>query len=411
MKILYVAHRINMPDGYAVHCRSFVEQVKTLGHDIVTYPPIGPIDYSSVNNGPAKRRRPMDYLKKINWRKLKRILHRSNGYISEVLSFLEGLADTYTMKAKLVATVEQYGIDVIIYRQRLFNFAPFAAARQTNIPVVFEVNSMRSMEQKLIVSTGKVTAITRWAERRSAASADAICVVSSAIKQKIESYKTGIPVFVVPNGVDADMFSPRRYPKEPAKKALQLSDKLVMGYVGSYKNWHGLDVSLETLALLVKKDPRWHLLLIGKGPCFPSIANSVRAKGLGSAVTQIEAVPHDRIPEFMAAFDLALMTYPRLPDFYFSPLKMFEYMAMGIPVVTTNIGQMAEIITGDTGVLVEHPTPDAFAQAIVEMQPTMEKWGPKARQLMLESYSWLANAKRIMAICQSVGDGRSEGKN
>ena len=402
MKILYIAHRINMTDGYAVHCRAFVGHVQALGHAIVTYPEIRPIDYDAVNKKASGRKGLLDYIKKLRWRTIKRYLHKANGYVSEGLSCFDGLLETFKTRERIGRLIDDHHIDVVIYRQNLFNFAPFMAAKKRNIPIVCEVNSMRSMEYKLIDPKAKATVLTRWAERKSAASADAVCVVSTAIKQKLDAYGTGVPVSVVVNGVDADEFNPERHPRAEAKKKLDLSDRLVLGYVGSYKNWHGLDVTVEVLDRLRQNDPRWHLLLIGNGSCFADIERTIRAKGLARAVTQIKAVPHQRVPEYMAAFDIALMTYPALPDFYFSPLKMFEYMAMGIPVVATKIGQIAEIVSEDTGVLVDPPTAENFSAAIEQSAPHLERLGVNARRLMVDSYSWAANASHIMEVCEQA---------
>ena len=91
MKVLYIAERINIPDGSAVHCRSFVEHVEALGHDILTLPRIEPLDLSSFERKSQKKNLFLHYASKINWRTLKYLLKRSNGYLAELVGLVEGL--------------------------------------------------------------------------------------------------------------------------------------------------------------------------------------------------------------------------------------------------------------------------------------------------------------------------------
>jgi Glycosyltransferase len=189
--------------------------------------------------------------------------------------------------------------------------------------------------------------------------------VSKPLKQFIDTEANEVKTVVIPNGVDTVKFDPYRFDKQAIKRRLGLEEKKVLGYVGSYKPWHGIDMSLAIIELLSRLDERYHLVLIGEGPCYQQITDKIKEKVIGKYVTQFRYVPHPQIPEYIACFDYALMSYPDLRPFYFSPLKMFEYMAMSLVVAATDIGQIGEIIeNGHTGLLIYPPTPDNFVEVI-----------------------------------------------
>jgi glycosyltransferase involved in cell wall biosynthesis len=406
MKILYVANRINADDGSSVHCRAFVKHAAILGHEVATYPRMRPLVDKPWTPSTAPRKGLVHYLKKINMRTLKAYLHKSNGYVSEMLRFIDGCIDTRRQTRGIVKMLQAFPADAIIFRHEPFNLAPFRAARQAGIPVVQEVNSLRTMEAPLAQRRPTVTALSRWAERQAIQSSSYLYAVSDPIKAAIDRYTGESKTIVIPNGVDTAFFDPAACDREGMRQSLGVGDKLVLGYVGSYKVWHGLDRAVATLELLVRKNPSYHLLLVGGGPGLQQIAALVAEKGLQESVTQIQAVPHDDIPKYMATFDLALMTYPEIENFYFSPLKMFEYMAMQLPVVSTRIGQIGDILTdGRTGILVRPADPERFADAVENAVPARRQIGRRARELMVIRYSWLENARQAMALAQQAVAG------
>ena len=140
---------------------------------------------------------------------------------------------------------------------------------------------------------------------------------------------------------------PRRHP-------IKLEGRFVIGFVGTFKRWHGVDFLLSAFQILHQTDPSTHLLLVGDGPLRLQLEEEVRKMGLRGAVTFAGAVAHEEIPPYLAATDAAVAPYPALQDFYFSPLKLFEYMASGRAVVASRVGQVAEVVRdGVTGLLFE----------------------------------------------------------
>ena len=117
-------------------------------------------------------------------------------------------------------------------------------------------------------------------------------------------------------------------------------------------------------------------------------------------------VPHDEIPVHLAAMDIVLAPYPRLEFFYYSPLKIFEYLAAGKAVVASRIGQIQEIIQdGINGALFE---PDNFEDlqqqvfALIEKNGYRQQLGRNGRELILQKYTWHHTAKKISEIMEGI---------
>ncbi len=408
MRLLYVSSRLNARDGSAVHGREFVKGVVQLGHQIVTIPPLDATSTRAAEDrGKARHRSRMQRLR---FRTVLWYLKKTNVYVRDVINLLMGVVNSARQFRGLRGAVQSYAPEVIVYRQHLFDFAPLWVARSCNVPLVVEVNSFRAMEGKFRDVKGKVTPLVRWAEMQPVRYADYLFSVSSPIKDHIDRICEVRKATVIPNGVDVSKFDPTRFDRDAVRRELGLCGKRVIGYVGSYKVWHGLDTTLDVIETLTRKDARYHLLLIGQGECYEEVRREVNRRGLAQAVTQIATVEHGDIPRHLAAFDYALMTYPQTDDFYFSPLKMFEYLAMGIPVVTTRVGQIGEILTHDeTGILVDPPMAENFVEAIERAEKNLDQVravGANARRLAVEQYSWQANAEKVIAVCRAALERR-----
>jgi glycosyltransferase involved in cell wall biosynthesis len=409
MKILYISYRINASDGSSVHGRAFVASVARLGHEVTTYPEIRPISPIIRGRKPATRTL-WHYLRKINFRTLKYYLARTHGYVAEFIDFADGVWDSISDYLELKKRLKSCAPDVIVCRQEIFHFAPIWIAKAFHIPCLLEVNSIRSIEAPLIDTRCRISFLTRWAERWALKKCDAVFSVSEPIKAFVDAYTDAERSYVILNGVDTDEFDPRRFDSAEVKRQLGLDGKTVLGYVGSYKTWHGLDVAIDVIDLLGEIDRRYHLLLIGNGQEYPAIVNEVLRRGLSDRVTQLPYLAHGEVARHLAAFDFALMTYPDMKGFYFSPLKMFEYLSMGIPVITTNVGQIAEIIKpGETGLLVYPPTAEDFVHAVVDANGDTAGAGAmrkRCRDMAVRQHSWTENARQVLTVCQDLVDAR-----
>ncbi|PYT66400.1 MAG: hypothetical protein DMG39_26850 [Acidobacteria bacterium] len=154
---------------------------------------------------------------------------------------------------------------------------------------------------------------------------------------------------VLPDAVDASWFADDPASIHPPSD-LQKGNKFVLGFVGSFKAWHGADFLLSVLEDFHGQEPQSRLLLIGDGPLKDALQEKAYRAGLAKAVVFTGVVPHEQMRRYLAAVDVALAPYPALETFYFSPLKLFEYMAAGLAVVASSAGQIPQLIHHRVGV-------------------------------------------------------------
>lgn len=406
MKILYISSRINAPDGSSVHGRAFFRNVAKLGHEIRTYPEIQPIHYIQDKSGEIERSRLVKLREAGLSTVIKSRIRKAGSFMSDAVDLYDGFAETVRYFAGVRTILKHFSPDVLVYRSTLFNFAPQLIRKIYHLPCVAEVNSIKYLEIGVASRTGATARLTRWAEQFAINHSDRVFVVSQPIKDFVDRFYPPEYCSVIPNGVETDDFDPAKFSKDEIKQDLGLSDRIVLGYVGSYKSWHGIPTSIELIEHLYKSNPRYTLLLIGNGEQYSAIKSVIHSRGLQDMVRQIDYVPHDEVPKFTAVFDYAVMTYPDFEGFYFSPLKMYEYMSMGTPVVSTDTGQIGSIIrSGETGVLVYPPTVENFANAIESLQNSGDRYkavSSASRAEVLRHHSWLGNASQVMTVCENL---------
>jgi glycosyltransferase involved in cell wall biosynthesis len=234
-----------------------------------------------------------------------------------------------------------------------------------------------------------------------------ICVSEPAKNHLIETWQVDPEkVVVMPNGVDVELFRPDHDPR-PICAELGLDGEPVITFVGGFQHWHGIDRLIESFANVLLEIPQAKLLLVGDGRARQAVEYKIDELGVRRAVIVTGMVPQVRVPEMLAAADIAVLPYPQLPrPLWFSPLKLYEYMAAGKAIVASRDGQIAQVIRhGHTGLLVDPGDVDGLAQAMIELlrDPTArERLGQNARQQAVERHSWAEYIKRLEQIYRSV---------
>jgi glycosyltransferase involved in cell wall biosynthesis len=180
---------------------------------------------------------------------------------------------------------------------------------------------------------------------------------------------------------------------------LRVADQIVVGFVGSLRTWHGIDLLMESIPDVVKGLSDCHFLVVGTGEMERVFRSRVNELGLGSRVTLTGGLPHLDVFRHIAAMDVALMPNSNA---YGSPMKVLEYMAMGKPTIAPRLEPLEEIISdGITGRLVQPGSKQALVDAILELAKDPEKrrmMGTHARQHVLANHTWLGNARQVVQL-------------
>lgn len=287
--------------------------------------------------------------------------------------------------------------DLIYERYSLWSCAGMEFAAERNLPSVLEVNAPLIDEQ----STHR-TLINRAAAEdiatRAFRSAKVITAVSRQLAQILEGHPNARgKVHVAPNAVNPERFTDMTATLPKSK------DEFVIGFVGTLKAWHGLTTLIESFSLLAIRIPAARLLIVGDGPERERLESQVATSNLSSRVRFTGAVSPGEVPGLLASMDVAVAPYPPLHDFYFSPLKLYEYMAAGLSIVASRIGQVEEVIQDNvTGILVAPGDAAALASVLYELYLDPQKraqLGCAARESVRQC-TWDATVARIVSLAE-----------
>ena len=387
MNILYLSADRGIPirghKGAAVHVRSLTEAFARLGHNVTILTP---------RPGPADGPVPAAQLIEVP-------LPSLCGELDEQTA-IEHQGHTYNRLLFAFAQehIRQGAYDLIYERHALWSDVGSRLSQATGLPLILEVNAPLREEAARYrnLTHPELAALI---ENRQFQKAHAISVVSSTLREFVIAQGASPDrVAVLPNAIDPDQFHPAVRGGR-VRSLLALNSKTVIGFVGRPRPWHDLDTLLLAFSRLYLENQNFHLLLVGQMP--EDLSGKIAGLGLPAlSITQTGAVPHKEIPEYLAAMDVAVSPHPALNDFYFSPLKLFEYLACGVPTIATEIGQPAEIMqNGQAGLL--YPPGDAYALAanirwLVEHPAEAREIAWQGATYVLENHTWEQNARTVI---------------
>lgn len=381
MRILY-HHRTRAGDAQGIHIQEIVQAFRVLGHEVEVAALAGE-GVPGAPPGPASRGS-----------------RRLPAWLYEILSLGYNLYGYLLLRR----TAKAFQPDLLYERYSLNTFCGVWMARRLRIPMILEVNAPLAHEQEKLGQLA-FRRLARASERWICSNSTRTIVISEVLRDRLA--EAGVPrerMAVVVNGVDPKRFH-RDVSGEEIRRRHGLEGKLVVGFVGWFRKWHGLERLLEAFRDARLADANARLLLVGDGPARPDLDRFVAENGLGTAVVFTGPVGHAEIPAYVAAMDVAVQ--PSAPE-YACPMKIVEYMAMGKCVVAPDQANIREIVDdGHGGLLFALEDTAALAKALVRVLDdpvTREALGRQAYDTVIaRRFLWTANAERALALAREGG--------
>lgn len=401
MRILY-HHRTRGEDAQGIHIRALCDAFRSLGHVVDVVALARPADAPKPASEPPSAEPATARGNAANDSRPQLLGVPIPYWFYELLALAyNGPAFLWLLYAALRRR------PAFIYeRYTLFTFAGLLVAKLLRLPFVLEVNAPLSLE---LTRHGNLT-FRRLAERIETAlcrNATRTLVVTQAMADIFIA--RGVPaerLQVIPNGVDGACFNPD-VPGEPIRRRYDLaSDAPVVGFVGWIRPWHGVDGLIGAVGRLAPRFPELRLLVVGDGPAVPALRQQTREAGLDEHVIFTGPVERDEIPAHIAALDVAVQ--PDVTD-YASPIKLFEYLALGRAVVAPDKANIREVVRHGHSALLFPPRDwMAMEEAIGEL---LTNPGERARlaaaagRLVDEcGYTWVGNARQVLEIVQGPAE-------
>jgi glycosyltransferase involved in cell wall biosynthesis len=242
-------------------------------------------------------------------------------------------------------------------------------------------------------------------------SAEKIFVVSAVLKKKLTS--AGIPedkIIINPNGVDPSVFNPK-VDNGIVRAEYNLNEKNIIGFIGVFGQWHGVDTLVKAIPHVIDANRNVHFLIIGDGYLRKRLDEIVEQNNVGAFITFTGVIPYSSVPKYLNACDILASPHRNMADganFFGSPVKIFEYMAMEKPIVASNLHQLGEVLKdGETALLATPDDEESLADAILRLisdHALRTRLGINARKEVIKNYTWQRNAERVIEAYWQLGN-------
>lgn len=389
MRILY-HHRTASKDGQAVHIEELINALREQGHEVRVVAP----DVSGAEGRKGNMGGEVGWVRRLR-DKLPRAVYECLEFAYSLLAYL-----------RLDAAAREFKPDVIYERYNLFLLAGLMLKWRRRIPLLLEVNAPLVHERMHFGGLG-LPWLGRWAEGLVWRGADVVLPVTQVLAGFVR--ERGVPdsrIVVIANGINESHFAAAPAPAI-AKAALGWPGALVLGFTGFVRDWHGVDRVLHWMAR-PQTPPNARLLVVGDGPERAKLEMLARELNLAERVRFTGVVERDAVPAYVAAFDIALQ--PAVVA-YASPLKLFEYLALGKAIVAPRQPNIEEVLTDGRNALLfdaqaEGGLQDALTR-LCEDATLRERLAAGAAAAIGElGLTWRGNARRVAALAATLASGR-----
>lgn len=376
MKILY-HHRTASKDGQAVHIEELIQALREQGHEVRVVAP------QPAGEGMGGE---------VGW--VQRLRDRLPKAVYELLE----LAYSAVAYKRLARAASDFCPDVIYERYNLFLLAGVMLARRRRLPLLLEVNAPLADERQRFGGLG-LPWLARWAEGVAWRGADVVLPVTQVLAGHVA--QRGIPpsrLVVIPNGINEAHFATAPT-AAAAKSAIGWDDAVVLGFTGFVRDWHGVDRVVRWMSG-ADAPSNVKLLVVGDGPVRAELEQLAGELGLGERVRFTGVVDRDRVPDLVAAFDIALQPAAVA---YASPLKLFEYLALGKAILAPRQPNLEEVLRdGGNAILFDPEVPASFEHALARLctdEALRHRLAIGAQQsIAAQGLTWRSNAQRVAKL-------------
>ena len=385
MRILY-HHRTASKDGQAVHIEEMIEALRAQGHQVRMVAP-GAGEGASASVGQMGG--------DVSW------VHRLKAHLPKAIYELMELTYSWVAYRKLLAAANDFKPDVIYERYNLFLLSGAMLKKRLGIPLLLEVNAPLVYERAQHSGGLALPALARWAEGKAWRSADWVLPVTEVLAGHVRAY--GVPsqrIAVIPNGINKAHFAHAPSP-DAAKAHLGLQGRLVLGFTGFVRDWHGVDRIISWMAT-PDAPQQVHLLVVGDGPVRADLEKQAYTLGLSDRVAFTGVVHRNQVPAYVAAFDVALQ--PAVVA-YASPLKLMEYLELGKAVIAPRVPNLLEVLTDDVNALMfDEDVPGNFEQTLARLcadAALRDRLAQGAKDTIARlDLTWMGNARKVVALAK-----------
>jgi glycogen synthase len=289
--------------------------------------------------------------------------------------------------------------------------AALGVAKKYQIPLIYEI---RAFWEDAAVGNGTGTEgslkyrMTKALETYAVRRADAVAVICEGLKSDLLTRGIAAEkIMVSPNGVDLELFGDPPPPDTALAESLGLVGADVIGFIGSFYDYEGIDDLIAAMPALQAQRPNAHLLLVGGGPIETALRTQAEASTATRNIHFVGRVPHDQVERYYSLIDI--LAYPRkkmrLTDLV-TPLKPLEAMAQRRLVAASDVGGHRELIEdGVTGTLFAPDSPPAIARALAELMEKRAIWDEirdVARKFVEQDRNWSSNISRYQPVYHNL---------
>jgi glycosyltransferase involved in cell wall biosynthesis len=310
----------------------------------------------------------------------------------------------------LLKIIEKEQPDFLFQHHHDFTIGGTLVKEKTGLPFLLHCDFIQQWTKK---HWGKLymEKLLKWGEEIQWEAADKIFTISNVAKQMmVEQYGADESKIIInPNGVNTTFFKHNETARQEIRRRFGIEDKFVQGFSGTFGVYHGVEVLAESVRHTLARVPDAVFLFVGDGELKPKVEEIIKQDNMQNRVIFTGMVPYSEVPGYLSACDVLhtpCVNNADSSEYFGSPTKLFEYMAMNKPIVASDVGQQGDIlITRHNALLIPERQPEAIAEAIETLRKEPELAVSIAKQAhrdAVEKWDWVNNVQRIIDAAAGV---------